>query len=385
MTLSCNVCKSPLTSLLYESAENVSVTTMNKLIDGKTHVYFCDACGHLQTNELPNLVEYYAHEYEINLTSEDDDQLYRVVDGNPVFRADHQANVLLSKVDFFPGCRVLDYGCAKALTLKKVLGVHPDIRPFLFDVTDKYIPFWKSFPALPEWSVHEPNPAWHGSIDVALSFYALEHVADLHAALANVKALLKPGGIFYFIVPNVYSNIADFIVADHINHFSKNSLLTLLTRAGFHDVSVDDQVHDAAFVVKATLGPAAAAKPVNEGELAEERAAALQMAQYWSTIVRRICEFEKQASAAGAIAIYGAGFYGNLIASSLNTLDHVRCFIDQNCFLQGKQLCGRPVLSPRDLPKEVTHVLVGMNPRSARSGIDAIVEWRERRLTYFFL
>src|SRR5690606_15253939 len=65
MDPACNVCRSRLGAPIYESAENGSITTMNKLIAGRTRVFFCEACGHLQTSELPNLVEYYAHEYEV--------------------------------------------------------------------------------------------------------------------------------------------------------------------------------------------------------------------------------------------------------------------------------------------------------------------------------
>jgi hypothetical protein len=47
-TNSCNVCGSRLGSPLYESADNASITTMNTVIEGRTRVFFCDECGHLQ-------------------------------------------------------------------------------------------------------------------------------------------------------------------------------------------------------------------------------------------------------------------------------------------------------------------------------------------------
>ncbi|MFN9121152.1 MAG: hypothetical protein ACK5X5_05040, partial [bacterium] len=84
-TNSCNVCGSRLGSPLYESADNASITTMNTVIEGRTRVFFCDECGHLQTSELPNLSQYYAQEYAINLASDEDDQLYKVIDGKPVY------------------------------------------------------------------------------------------------------------------------------------------------------------------------------------------------------------------------------------------------------------------------------------------------------------
>jgi SAM-dependent methyltransferase len=358
---------------------------MNKLINGRKRVYFCEKCGHLQTSELPNLVEYYAQEYEINLASDDDDQLYKVVDGKPIYRAEHQAAVLLSKVEFFPGCRVLDYGCAKAQTLKKVLVMHMDIHPFLFDVTDKYISFWMRFPKVPQWSVHQPDPMWNGKMDVVLSFYALEHVSDLVAAIGNIKVLLKEGGVFYFLVPNVYENIADFIVADHINHFSKSSLQIMLEHEGFQDIEADDKIHEAAFVVSAKLATVIAPQSAISFEIEEYRKASFNMAEYWSEIIQRIRDFEDTIPVNENFAVYGAGFYGNFIASSLAQSNRISCFVDQNKHLQGSKLNNKPVVSPDNLPTEVTHVLVGMNPRVARSNIEAIASWQNRKLTYFFL
>jgi len=387
MRQTCNVCGNALTATIYESPDNMSITTMNKLIDGKTRVFFCQHCSHLQTNELPNLAEYYANEYEINLNSEDDDQLYRVEDGKQIYRADHQAAVLQSKLDLFPGCRVLDYGCAKAPTLRKVVLNTPDIEPYLFDVTDKYVPFWKTYPKPAKYASFTPDPSWRNGLDVVLSFYALEHVADLDEAVGNIKCLLKPGGIFYFIVPNVYANIADFIVADHINHFSEGSIRWMLSKAGFVDIDVDDAVHDAAFVVTARLGDEAvaqAAKP-NRQAVCDCRDAARQMVAYWQGLLERIRRFEQDEVGGQPVAIYGAGFYGNLIASSLSRFDQVRYFVDQNRFLHGDRMNDRPVLSPEDMPEDVNHVFVGLNPRIAKENIEAIACWKNRRIQFFYL
>lgn len=389
MVKACNVCDNPKMNLVYESADNLSVTTMNKLVPGRTSVYFCECCGHLQTNELENLHQYYAEEYEINLTSEDDDQLYAIINGQPVYRAVHQANTLMSKVKFKHGWRVIDYGCAKSQTLKNVLGQNSDINPFMFDVTDKYIPYWQTFPKAAEWSTHTPNPAWDGTMDVVLSFYALEHVADLHEAIGNIKKLLKPGGIFYFLVPNVYENAADFIVADHVNHFSRSSLNALLLRNGFTDIDIDATSHEAAFVVYATLaqergGDSVGFANIDAAEIRESKDAVMKMAGYWSDVVGRIQAFEASIDE-GALAVYGAGFYGNFIATAMKHPERITCFIDQNRHLQNTNIRNRPVLSPDNIPAEVKHVLVGMNPQRARGNIAQIESWKSLNLNYFFL
>ena len=126
----CNVCDKEDLKIVYESHDNLSVTTMNKLISGQTTVCFCDNCGHLQTDALNDLKTYYAEEYEVNLNSTEEDQLYAIIDKIPVYRSEHQANVLLKKVKLSNGTRVLDYGCAKSQTLKNVMAKNSNINPF---------------------------------------------------------------------------------------------------------------------------------------------------------------------------------------------------------------------------------------------------------------
>ena len=128
-------------------------------------------------------------------------------------------------------------------------------------------------------------------MDAVLSFYALEHVADLHEAISNIKKLLKPGGVFYFLVPNVYENTADFIVADHVNHFSHSSLSALLLQNRFTDIDIDSASHHAAFVVSARLGQESSQvkgelPEFKDVEIQKSKAPVLQMAAYWSDVVK---------------------------------------------------------------------------------------------------
>lgn len=381
----CNVCAAPLDDPVYESAENSSITTMNKVIAGKTRVHFCDACGHLQTSELPDLARYYAQEYEINLASEDDDQLYKVVDGRSVYRADHQAQTALAKLGLRGGERILDYGCAKAPTLRRIVSRVPGTIPMTFDLTDKYVRFWQTFVASGDWAVSTANPDWNGHVDVVLSFYALEHMANPGAAVAAIRALLKPGGTFYFIVPNTYANIADFVVADHINHFSVPSIERLMAGSGFDAVTVDDNAHDAAFVVTARKADGAGIGEADPQVLAKLRQRCIEMGRFWRDAAQGVQAFESALAPTARAAIYGAGFYGNFVAATLREPSRIACFVDQNKHLQGRIVQGRPVVAPADLPEDIDALYVGLNPRSAREIIAGIDAWRDRRLQAYFL
>ena len=384
MTVTCAVCSKPFGAPIFESSEAKSLTTMNVLIDGKTTVYFCDNCHHGQTNELPDLVTYYDQEYEINIDSEESDQLYDVVDGKEVYRSEHQARVLMSKVDLSQHRKVLDYGCAKAPTLRAICSKIPEVEPYLFDVTDKYVRFWAKFSEEPNWATHTPDPDWKGQMDVVLSFYALEHIPRLTDILTEVRDLLKEGGYFYFIVPDMYQNAADFIVADHVNHFSTQSLWHLMAKNGFTAIEIDTEAHASAYVVSAHRAASDAPMPTPP-DFVDKTSEALALAQFWHDIKVRISSFEAKVSPDVPLVIYGAGIYGNFIFSCLKNPKKVTHFLDQNTFLAGTKIHGCPIITPDDLLYDSAAILVGLNPRNARRIIEDIKSLKNASHTFLFL
>lgn len=382
----CNVCDTFFGGPLYVSPANRSITTMGTVYEGKTEVFFCKSCGHLQTTELPNLHEYYDSEYEINIQSEEDDQLYKIVDGKPVYRADHQATTFLGKVSLPASARVLDYGCAKSATLRKIMRQRVDIVPYQYDVTDKYIPFWKNFSQPQQWATHTVRTEWIGTMDAVVSFYAFEHATNLKAVLRSIHDMLKSQGKLYFVAPNTYTNIADFIVADHINHFSELSLRCLLFKTGFKAIEVDAESHESAFIVVAEKPPQAVEKyQADAHQIASLGQRANELSSYWQNIADRIQAFESALPPNEKYAIYGAGFYGNFIASNLRFPERIVCFIDQNKHLQGRENGGIPIFAPEDVSAEIKNILIGLNPARAKEIIQSIAAWRNRCFELFWL
>ncbi len=380
----CNVCENPLGSPVYVSPQGLSITSLTEVRDGRTEVFLCKRCGHLQTTALDDIDEYYESQYRILLDSEEEDQLYKVDNGRKIFRVQHQVDTLLGKVDLASGARVLDYGCAKGATARRLGEIRPDVEICLFDVSSSYVPFWKRFASADRWAVHELPDDWAGSFDLVMSFFVIEHVVDPADALDRMARLLKPGGVIYFIIPNVYTNTADFVVADHVNHFSERSLGTVLERAGLCPGEIDAGSHDGAWVVKAARAPQAG-RLVADRALASSCDTVLEIAAFWSELAGRVQAFEGRRAGPGPAAIYGAGFYGTFIASCLDHPDRVECFLDQNPFRQGRTIMGRPIMAPDRLPASVFAIYVGLNPVWARSIIDGIESWRGREHEYLFL
>jgi len=377
-TLSCNVCGGPLGPCLYESEGGQSLTSLCQVRPGTTRVHACPACGHLQTQEMADAAAFYESDYDILVHSEEEDQIYELAaDGTPIYRTAHQVKVLLDKVTLPAGALLLDYGCAKSATIKSLVAQRTDVVPHLFDVSSRYIPFWEKFvqPAHwgTHWAVHEMPASWQGRFDAVTSFFSMEHMVRPADSLRQMAAVLQPGGTFYGIVPNVATNVADFIVLDHVNHFSETSLRHVLQGVGLEVVEIDAQAHRGAFVIvarKVADAHVASPLPANFGsDVAQWLARFDEMAAFWQQAGERVRAQEAQLPASAPVAIYGAGFYGAFIVSCLRHPERVVCHLDQNVFLQGRELNGRPIVPPQDRPEGVNTVWVGLNPVHARQVI----------------
>jgi SAM-dependent methyltransferase len=89
-------------------------------------------------------------------------------------------------------------------------------------------------------------PFLPGSFDVITAFDLLEHVYAPRQFLAKVLEWLKPGGIFYAMMPNIDSWEAKLFgsywygleLPRHLSHFSPASIRYVMTELGFEEVSV---------------------------------------------------------------------------------------------------------------------------------------------------
>ena len=362
---SCPVCGSAFGEPVYRSAGGRSLDSLGRVLPFETRVHCCRACGHVATEPIPDLDRYYAENYRISLGSEDEDQLYEMVDGQPVFRTDHQARLLVELVDWRAGARVLDFGCAKASTLRKALPSLPDVELSLYDVSHDYRKHWDAFVPPERQAVHVLPDDWRGRFDLVTSFFSLEHIAALRPAVADIASLLAPDGHLYLVVPDVFANPGDFVVLDHVNHFTRASLARLLSDAGLSIRWVRNDVHRGALVALAgrAASQAPASAPPADGD-------ADALGRWWSGIADRIRAMERECD--GEAAIYGAGFYGSFVYATLADPARVRCFLDNNPHLQGREHLGVPVLRPADCPPSVRDLWIGLNPLHARRIMAAV-------------
>lgn len=368
----CNVCDSPLGPPIYQPNTDKRLTSMCSTRDGTARIWSCSVCAHLRGEALTDTEAFYDTEYRISLDHDDEDQVYEVLADCIIYRTEHQARTLLGQLQLPEAALLLDYGCAKASTPRHLLRERADLRLHLFDVSEMYLAHWERLVPPERRASYRTPREWQGRFDAVTSFFALEHIPVPQDTVRHIAALLKDDGVFYGIVPDAFGNVADFLVADHVNHFTQPSLHRLLSDCGFVQVRIDASAHRGALVFSArrhgTATPAPAVEPVRERSL--------QLAHYWQSLSARLSAAERASGDASA-AIYGSGFYGAYIAQQLARPEHVRCHLDRSPYQQGKTLMGRPIVTPEALPPEVRTLYVGLNPAIARQAL-ADADWLDR-------
>lgn len=72
--------------------------------------------------------------------------------------------------------------------------------------------------------------------DFISAVYCVEHFSDVKKEILAIRELLEEEGVLMVQVPDIEQNLWDIFTYDHIHHFSKESLLSLLCSLGFDAV-----------------------------------------------------------------------------------------------------------------------------------------------------
>ncbi len=146
---------------------------------------------------------------------------------------------LVKKFSSLNSGKILDIGCGTGAFLNEmkqagweIMGIEPDAGARSNAATLHGI-----IPSEPEALFHLEEE----SFDVITMWHVLEHVHRLHDYLAQLKKIIKPGGVILIAVPNHQSSDArhyrqhwaGYDVPRHLYHFAPESMKRLASKYGF--------------------------------------------------------------------------------------------------------------------------------------------------------
>jgi SAM-dependent methyltransferase len=267
-----------------------------------------------------------------------------------------------------PAARILDVGCANGGLLRalKDLGYRNQCG---LDPSPTCVANTKSLGLeAHQGSLFKPFP--HGLFDCVVLSHTLEHIQDVRGALEWIGERLDPNGrrLVYIETPDA-TRYVDFLYApfqefntEHINHFSRTSLINALEMAGYETLHTGQKVVE----VNANMGhpavfgfwrkSAVKAEVPRRDPLMVER-----MAEY---VARSKADLEAMDARLRAVigkhprvVVWGTGQLAIklLIETCLGQAD-IAAFVDSNPINHGKVLRGVEIIAPaalRDRPEPI--------------------------------
>jgi SAM-dependent methyltransferase len=161
----------------------------------------CDACELVQQSPVPENVGDFYDAYPIHQKKS---ALYRVMRALVMKASYFDVGGFLSGWKGAGRPLIVDFGCGDGWFLKECEPYPVDRVGYELDPTvaahiarEIGVPIYSSEAKI----VAEQG----GKADVATMHFVVEHVTDLNRTFEVIASLLKPGGLFYFVVPNISS------------------------------------------------------------------------------------------------------------------------------------------------------------------------------------
>jgi 2-polyprenyl-3-methyl-5-hydroxy-6-metoxy-1,4-benzoquinol methylase len=209
------------------------------------------------------------------------------------------------------------------------------------------------------------------TVDVVILVGVLEHIRDLDTALAEVRAVLSPGGIVYVEVPDALTH-ADWPNApyqdfstEHINFFSPHSLQNLMRRHGLVERFSEQNAREQAWRTTMSNVSAIFQKVVEPPVFVPIFDAGTEQGLRRYIESCRISEAKlhqaiaELASSRRPLVVWGVGTHtGRLMRTSRLPEANITAFVESNARYHGKELHGLPILAPEALRGRTEAILI---------------------------
>lgn len=347
-----NRCQSCDASELHEIAgfpQLPRVTSDSKPFRSGGRLFVCMGCGLVQKIAdalwLAETTEIY-RDYEMYHQSSANDQVvFDALSGRPSGRCEVLARHLLQSGILPARGKLLDVGAGSGAMLGAFSQASSDWRLFGLDLDRRKEPALKAIPRFEKlYTVAPDQLSQH--FDLLTLIHSLEHFADPLAMLRTLGSSMSAGGHLFVQVNNAAITPFDLVVADHLSHFTPETLATMTARAGLNAALIKTDWVNKEISLLASAGAGQSAAHPLDPQQALERT---RQDVGWLT---GMLDHALRLSLAGRFAIFGTSVAATWLAHGLG--GKVEFFVDEDPAREGHSHMGRPILKPAEVPAGVT-------------------------------
>jgi 2-polyprenyl-3-methyl-5-hydroxy-6-metoxy-1,4-benzoquinol methylase len=251
---------------------------------------------------------------------------------------------------------ILDVGCAKGGTLAAFAAIRPGWKLNGLDLDSRNVDGLNQIPGfhrLWTWSSIESLE----SVDVVTLVHTIEHLEDPYDALRSLRRAVREDGWLFIEVGNAAINPFDLVVADHLLHFSVETLVRVVERAGFAvDAVQSDWVSKEISLV---------ARPARRHADDRQRPdVQFPCERYVRWLQAFVDAARRTAGTTRPFGLFGSSIAATWLCSQM--ADSVEFFVDEDTSRRGRTHLGRPILSPEEAPSGAI-VFMAMIPSIAEN------------------
>lgn len=239
---------------------------------------------------------------------------------------------------------LLDIGCGNGAFLKAFSYVYPNYELAGLELDEKNKDELESINAFKKLYIGNVD-ALDKCFDVIVMVHSLEHISDPVQYLVSVSNKLNQGGILLIEVPHLEKSPFDILIADHCNHFTLESLKTIIKRSKFKIVkATSDFIPKELSLICKWTGEENKQNAV-KNVLHSESNNLKKCKSFVNVNIQWLLELaNKSNNQSDCLGIFGTSISATWLATSLGK--KVTFFVDEDVNRIGRTHMGKPIYDP---------------------------------------
>jgi len=337
----CTLCNNDNLKKYNEYATLPRVTSDTKPFPKGGNLCFCANCGFVQKpldRKLEKELGEIYSDYTPFFQSKNDTQTVFIGD-----RKVSRCEEILRRINILCPLNqqgsILDFGCGLGNFLAETHKIAPNASLYAYDLSDKNRKQLQKIPTFQEFYFGDLANI-NKKFDLVTLVHSLEHIPNPREVLSHIREnLLTENGKIFIQVPNCFISSFDILIADHIGHFTRNSLDYLLESSGFKKFQEDlDWIPKELSFLGEKITSDNVIKNFGDFSFSDTIPNTIQV---FHNMLETLESYE-------SFGVFGTAISATWLAGSMEK--KIEFFIDEDTSRVGKNYMGKKILSPDQVP-----------------------------------